>query len=148
MVTRKIKEIIEKKKEKKENKKKESPIPIKKSLANDRVGIIHILPKKNNMIFTLTNIRGNKVAMNSAGTLGYKNAQKKTWLAVREGAKDIGKQSKNHGFTKLKVNFQNHCPKRGSALRGLQSVRCKIIATIYRALDPHNGCPGPKKRRK
>jgi len=113
-----------------------------------RIGIIHVKYRENNMIFTLTDLRGNTLSTISGGSFGYKNAQKKTWLTIRECAYRIGKKAREHGYKCIYINLRGDCIKSMSAFRGLKSARCLIINIYYRSFLPHNGCRIFKKRRK
>jgi small subunit ribosomal protein S11 len=113
-----------------------------------KIGIIHVRTCRNNMKFTLTTLRGNLIATESGGTLGYRNAQKKTWTTVFETAKKIGIIARQTRHRYIYLNIRGYCPKRIHAFRGLQRTGCRIVRVIYRIPAPYNGCRGFTKARK
>lgn len=113
-----------------------------------RIGIIHVKYRENNMIFTLTDLRGNTLLIVSGGTLGYKNAQKSTWTTARECAIHLAKKAEEKGYTRFYLNLRGFCTKRQSVLRVFERRRYKIERIFYRTNLPHNGCRGFKKGRK
>lgn len=137
-----------KKKIKETKKKNREKTYYKKASSKEKTGIIHIKARTNNVIFTLTDLRGNTLSTITGGILGYKNAQKSTWTTVRECANAIGKKAREWGYTRLYINLRGFCAKRGTAYRGIRRARCKIEGIVYQTALPHNGCRVFKKRRK
>lgn len=125
-----------KKGRKKEEKKKEN------------LCIIKVSPRPNNMMFTLVDTHGNTHYTLSGGSLGYKNAQKKTWTTVRECSLRMNQKATEKGFTGFLLDVKKQCSKRKSAYRGMTRGGCPLYAVIYRTPTPHNGCRPSKKRRK
>lgn len=132
----------------KNKRKPEEKTPIYRKPSGPQIGIIHIKFRENNMIYTLTDLRGNTQNIVTGGLLGYKNAQKSTWTTARECAIQIVKKGHDRGYGRFYINIRGYCSKRRSVLRVFSRIKCKIERVLYRSLVPYNGCRGFKKSRK
>ncbi|MGX7586381.1 30S ribosomal protein S11 [Candidatus Karelsulcia muelleri] len=106
---------------------------------------IHIKSTFNNIIITLSNLKGDVLAWSSAGQKGFKGAKKNTPYAASKTAQDIVEKGKKLGLKKIKIIVKGPGAGREAALRTLSNLnvlRIKDITPI-----PHNGCRPPKKRR-
>ena len=84
-------------------------------------GIAHISATFNNLLVTITDMRGNALAWGSAGKAGFKGSKKSTPFAATVAAENCGREAMN---------------------LGLRVVSIRDVTPI-----PHNGCRPPKKRR-
>jgi small subunit ribosomal protein S11 len=99
-------------------------------------GIAHISATFNNVLITITDMRGNTLAWGTAGKAGFKGSKKSTPFAATVAAENVGREAMNLGVRKLHVLVQ------ALASVGLKVVSIKDVTPI-----PHNGCRPPKKRR-
>jgi small subunit ribosomal protein S11 len=88
----------------------------------DTEGIAHISATFNNLLVTITDMRGNTLAWGSAGKAGFKGSKKSTPFAATVAAENCGREA--------------------LASVGLRVVSIRDVTPI-----PHNGCRPPKKRR-
>ena len=110
-------------------------------------GIAHIRASFSNTIITITDLRGNTVVWESAGSRGFKGSRKSTFYAAQVAAEAVGRKAKEHGIKTLEVNLLGPGSGRESALRALGALGFDI--TVIRDVTPlpHNGCRPKKVRR-
>src|SRR5918994_3623532 len=113
----------------------------------DTEGIAHISATFNNLLVTITDMRGNALAWGSAGKAGFKGSKKSTPFAATVAAENVGREAMNMGVRKLHVLVQGPGSGRESAIQALASVGLKVISIKDVTPIPHNGCRPPKKRR-
>src|SRR5918994_356614 len=89
-------------------------------------GIVHISATFNNLLITITDMRGNTLAWGSAGKAGFKGSKKSTPFAATVAAENCGRES---------------------AIQALASVGLRVASIRDVTPIPHNGCRPPKKRR-
>lgn len=121
--------------------------PRRREKKNIERGIAHIRASFNNTIITITDLQGNAVVWESAGSQGFKGSRKSTFYAAQVAADAAGKKAKEHGIKTLEVNVLGPGSGRESALRALGALGFEI--TIIRDVTPlpHNGCRPKKVRR-
>jgi small subunit ribosomal protein S11 len=128
------------KKTKKGKKKKKQKIQVEH-------GIAHIKSTFNNTIITITDMEGNAIVWESAGTVGFSGTKKGTPFAAQVAAEAVGKKALEHGIKKLDVKVKGAGAGRETAIRTLQAVGIEITSIIDATPVPHNGCRPPSKRR-
>ena len=110
-------------------------------------GIAHISATFNNVLITITDMRGNTVAWGTAGKAGFKGSKKSTPFAATVAAENVGREAMNLGVRKLHVLVQGPGSGRESAIQALASVGLRVVSIKDVTPIPHNGCRPPKKRR-
>jgi len=70
---------------------------------NVAVGQAHIKTSFNNTIVTLTDLEGNVLAWESAGSAGFKGSRKSTPFAAQVTADAAAKKGMEHGLQKVEV---------------------------------------------
>ena len=110
-------------------------------------GIAHISATFNNVLITITDMRGNTLAWGTAGKAGLKGSKKSTPFAATVAAENVGREAMNLGVRKLHVLVQGPGSGRESAIQALASVGLKVVSIKDVTPIPHNGCRPPKKRR-
>ena len=110
-------------------------------------GIAHISATFNNVLVTITDMRGNTIAWGTAGKAGFKGSKKSTPFAATVAAENVGREAMNLGVRKLHVLVQGPGSGRESAIQALASVGLKVVSIKDVTPIPHNGCRPPKKRR-
>ncbi|MGX7592217.1 30S ribosomal protein S11 [Candidatus Karelsulcia muelleri] len=106
---------------------------------------VHINSTFNNIIITLSNLKGDVLAWSSAGQKGFKGAKKNTPYAASQTAQDIVEKGKKMGIKKINIIVKGPGAGREAAIRTLSNLNVIIIKDITPI--PHNGCRPPKKRR-
>jgi small subunit ribosomal protein S11 len=110
-------------------------------------GIAHISATFNNVLITITDLRGNTIAWGTAGKAGFKGSKKSTPFAATVAAENVGREAMNLGVRKVHVLVQGPGSGRESAIQALASVGLKVVSIKDVTPIPHNGCRPPKKRR-
>jgi len=110
-------------------------------------GIAHISASFNNVLITITDMKGNTLAWGSAGKAGFKGSKKSTPFAATVAAENCGREAANLGVRRIHVRVQGPGSGRESAIQALASVGLKVVSIRDVTPIPHNGCRPPKKRR-
>ena len=110
-------------------------------------GIAHIKATFNNTQVTITDINGEVVAWDSAGTVGFKGARKSTPFAATRAAENCAAKVKKMGMQEVEAKIKGPGPGRESAVTALQASGLKVTAVEDNTPIPHNGCRPRKKRR-
>src|SRR5438552_15422071 len=113
----------------------------------EAAAIAHISATFNNVLITITDMRGNTIAWGTAGKAGFKGSKKSTPFAATVAAENVGREAMNLGVRKLHVLVQGPGSGRESAIQALASVGLRVVSIKDVTPIPHNGCRPPKKRR-
>lgn len=119
----------------------------KRNVVVEAEGVAHIKASFNNIIITITNLRGDVIASSSAGKMKFKGSKKNTPYAAQCAAEDCTKKAKDYGVQKVTVFIKGPGAGRDSAIRTLQASGIDVIAIKDITPLPHNGCRPPKRRR-
>ena len=119
----------------------------KKIRKNVIKGIAHVKATFNNTIITITDINGETLAWDSAGTVGFKGARKATPFAATRAAEKVAGKVKRMGMREVEVHVKGPGSGRESAVTGLEQNGLNVSALEDHTPIPHNGCRPPKKRR-
>ncbi len=118
----------------------------KKVRKNVVKGIAHIKASFNNTQVTITDVNGETLAWDSAGTAQFKGARKSTPFAATRAAELCAAKAKKFGLQEVEVRVKGPGSGRESAITALQNSGLKITAIEDNTPLPHNGCRPPKKR--
>jgi small subunit ribosomal protein S11 len=110
-------------------------------------GVAHIKSTFNNTIITLSDMDGNTIAWQSAGSLGFKGSRKSTPFAAQMAAESAAKKAQEQGLRKVDVLVKGPGAGRETAIRSLQAAGLEILSITDITPVPHNGCRPPKRRR-
>src|SRR5215510_16486929 len=119
----------------------------KKVRKNILKAIAHVNATFNNTMITITDMNGETLAWDSAGTVGFKGARKSTPFAATRAAENCAFKAKKFGLQEVEVRVRGPGSGRESAITALQNSGLKITAIEDNTPLPHNGCRPPKKRR-
>jgi len=125
----------------------------KKSSAKKRVrrhvgrGIVHIKASFNNTLITISDINGDTLCRDSAGTVGFKGSRKSTPFAAQRAAEKCANVAKKYGVNEVEVKVKGAGSGRESAITSLQAAGLRISSIEDITPIPHNGCRPKKKRR-
>ena len=119
----------------------------KKVRKNVVKGIAHVNASFNNTIVTITDVGGETLCWDSAGTIGFKGSRKSTPFAATRAAENAGQKARKMGMVEVEVRLRGAGGGRESAITGLASTGLKVTALEERTPIPHNGCRPRKKRR-
>jgi small subunit ribosomal protein S11 len=110
-------------------------------------GIAHVRATQNNTIVTITDMNGETLAWDSAGTMGFKGARKSTpFAATRAGETAAGKVRKM-GMSEIEIRIRGSGAGRESAVNGMVAAGLRVTAVEDHTPVPHNGCRPAKRRR-
>ena len=110
-------------------------------------GVAHISATFNNLLITITDMKGNALVWGSAGKAGFKGSKKSTPFAATVAAENCGREAMNLGLRRVHVRVQGPGSGRESAIQALASAGLKVVSIRDVTPIPHNGCRPPKKRR-
>lgn len=119
----------------------------KRERKNIAQGVAHIKSTFNNTIITLTDMDGNTISWESAGSLGFKGSRKSTPFAAQMAAESAAKKAQGHGLRKVDVFVKGPGAGRETAIRSLQATGLEVLSITDITPVPHNGCRPPKRRR-
>jgi len=110
-------------------------------------GVVHIKATQNNTIVTITDMNGETLAWDSAGTIGFKGARKSTPFAATRAAETAAGKARKMGLNEVEIRILGSGAGRESAVNGLVAAGLRVTAVEDHTPVPHNGCR-PKKRRR
>ena len=119
----------------------------KKVRKNVTRGIAHVRATHNNTIVTITDINGETLCWDSAGTIGFKGARKSTPFAATRAGESAGQKARKIGVNEVEVFVKGTGAGRESAVTGMVSTGIRVTAVEDHTPIPHNGCR-PRKRRR
>lgn len=119
---------------------------VKKSKV-DAVGQVYITSSFNNIIVSVTDLKGNVVGWASAGKMGFRGSKKNTPYAAQVAATEVARDCYERGLQSVEVFVKGTGSGREAAIRAVANVGINV--TMIRDITPlpHNGCRPPKKRR-
>jgi small subunit ribosomal protein S11 len=120
---------------------------VKKIRKNVVRGIVHIKATQNNTLVTVTDMNGETIAWDSAGTMGFKGARKSTPFAATRAGESAGQKARKLGMSEVEVRIRGAGSGRESAVNGLVSTGLRVTAIEDHTPVPHNGCRPTKRRR-
>nr|YP_010290946.1 ribosomal protein S11 [Juncus alatus]ULQ66536.1 ribosomal protein S11 [Juncus alatus] len=120
---------------------------LRRNVRKIRNGVIHIQASINNTIITVTDLEGQVVSWDSAGTSGFKGPKRGTPYAAQIATKNAIYVLIKQSMKRAEVMVKGVGPGRDAALRTV--VRSGVKLDFIRDVTPipHNGCRPPKRRR-
>jgi len=119
----------------------------KKVRKNVTKGIAHVNATFNNTMITITDLAGETVCWDSAGTVGFKGARKATPFAATRAAERAAGKARRVGMREIEVRVKGPGSGRESAITALEAAGLQVAAVEDHTPIPHNGCRPRKKRR-
>ncbi len=119
----------------------------KKVRKNVTRGIVHVRASHNNTIVTITDVNGETLCWDSAGTIGFKGARKSTPFAATRAGESAGQKARKIGVSEVEVFVKGTGSGRESAVTGIVSTGIRVTAVEDHTPIPHNGCRPSKRRR-
>lgn len=110
-------------------------------------GVVHIRATFNNTLITITDVNGDTICRDSAGTVGFKGSRKSTPFAAQRAGEKCANTAKRFGIREVEVRVKGPGSGRESAISALQSAGLRISSIEDVTPIPHNGCRPPKRRR-
>ena len=119
----------------------------KKVRKNVVKGIAYIKATFNNTLITITDVNGETLCWDSAGSMGFKGARKSTPFAATRAAERAASKARRFGMREVEVRVKGPGGGRESAITALEHNGLKVMAVEDHTPIPHNGCRPPKRRR-
>ena len=119
----------------------------KRKVVVESIGEIHINASFNNIIISITNLKGEVISWSSAGKMGFRGSKKNTPYAGQVAAEDCAKVAYDLGLRTVKVYLKGPGNGRESAVRAISGVGISVSEIVDITPTPHNGCRPPKRRR-
>ena len=113
----------------------------------DPKGKVFVQASFNNVIITMTNMRGQVISWSSAGKAGFKGSKKNTPYAAQVAAQQATQSAFDAGMRTAEVFVKGPGAGREAAIREIDGNGIKVTKIIDITPVPHNGCRPPKKRR-
>ena len=109
--------------------------------------VAHIKATFNNTLITITDVNGETICWDSAGTIGFKGSRKSTPFAAQRAAEAVAEKARKAGIRELEIKVKGPGSGRESAITALQNAGLAIRTIEDVTPLPHNGCRSRKKRR-
>ena len=119
----------------------------RKTRRNVTKAVAHVKATFNNTIITITDVNGQVLCWDSAGTIGFKGSRKSTPFAAQRAAESVADKAKKMGVREIEVRVKGPGSGRESAITALQANGLRIRGIEDVTPLPHNGCRPRKKRR-
>ncbi len=119
----------------------------KRKVVVESIGEVHINASFNNIIISITNLKGEVISWSSAGKMGFRGSKKNTPYAAQVAAEDASKVAVESGLRKAKVFVKGPGNGRESAIRTIHNSGIEVSEIVDVTPMPHNGCRPPKRRR-
>ena len=119
----------------------------KKIRKNVTRGIVFVKASFNNTQVSITDMNGELLCWDSAGTVGFKGSRKSTPFAATRAAETAAAKAMKMGMHEVEVRVKGAGSGRESAVTALQRAGLRITAVEDHTPIPHNGCRPRKKRR-
>ncbi|KAI8792906.1 28S ribosomal protein S11, mitochondrial-like [Biomphalaria glabrata] len=125
----------------------ETPNQIFNGIRFSDIPIVHVKATYNNTILSATEANGRVVSLESAGTVGFRNAKKGTNVAAQAAAIALAGNVLKKDITTVRVCLRGIGPGRLPALKALQLSGLNVVSITDTTRLPHNG-NRPKKARR
>lgn len=119
----------------------------KKTRRNVAKGVAFVKATFNNTMITITDMNGETLCWQSAGTVGFKGTRKSTPFAAQRAGESVASAARKFGLSEIEVKVKGPGSGRESAISGLQSGGLRIVSIEDVTPLPHNGCRPARKRR-
>ena len=110
-------------------------------------GIIFILFTSNNVLCSLTDVKGNLVSWTSAGSQRSKGLKKSIPIVIYSAIAKLANIASNHNILYVHVKFKGLSKSKKSILKALNHSSIKLLSIQDVTALPHNGCRNPRKKR-
>jgi small subunit ribosomal protein S11 len=124
-----------------------APSPKRGKKVVESEGVAHISATFNNLLITITDLKGNTLAWGSAGKAGFKGSKKSTPFAATVAAEQCAREALTAGVKRVHVRVQGPGSGRESAIQALAAAGLQVKSIKDVTPIPHNGCRPPKRRR-
>ena len=118
----------------------------KRKVSVEPVGEAYINASFNNIIISITNLKGEVISWSSAGKMGFRGSKKNTPYAAQTAAEDCSKTAQDLGLRQVKVYVKGPGNGRESAIRTIHNSGIEVTEIVDVTPLPHNGVVLQKKK--
>lgn len=108
---------------------------------------IYVTATFNNTLATATDVEGNTLAWETAGSAGFKGTRKSTPFAATTAVERLARKILEKGVREVELYIKGPGPGRDAALRAVRAAGLKMSLIADVTPIPHNGVRPKKKRR-
>lgn len=108
---------------------------------------VYIQSTYNNTIVTVTDLKGNVIAGESAGAIGFKGPKKATPFAATKVIASLINKIQKTGVREANIFVKGVGSGREAAIRALAGGGLEVLSIKDITSIPHDGCRPPKPRR-
>ena len=108
---------------------------------------IYVTATFNNTLATATDSKGNTIAWETTGSVGFKGTRKSTPFAATTAVKKLTDKLISRGVKEVEIYIKGPGPGRDAALRAVRAAGLKMDLIADITPIPHNGTRPKKKRR-
>nr|QFG71452.1 ribosomal protein S11 [Mammillaria pectinifera] len=119
---------------------------LRKNVRKIPKGVIHVQAGFRNTIVTVTDVGGQVVSWDSAGTCRFRGVKRGTPFAAQTAAKNAIHTLVKQGMQEAEVRIKGSGSGRDGALRAIGRSGIQVSFVLEVTPIPHNGCRPPKKR--
>ncbi len=122
----------------------------KSKAAARRVGsraIAHVRATFNNTRITITDLKGDVLCFETAGSCGFAGARKSTPFAAQRAGERVSEKARRLGIQEVEVKVKGPGSGRESAITAMEAAGLRIQSIEDVTPLPHNGCRARKRRR-
>ncbi|MFO8008184.1 MAG: 30S ribosomal protein S11 [Candidatus Brocadiia bacterium] len=115
-----------------------------------RVGsraIAHVQASFNNIRITITDMKGDVLCFETAGSCGFRNTRKGTPFAAQRTAERIADKARRMGIEEVEVKMKGPGSGREAAVTALEAAGLSVKSIEDVTPLPHDGCRPAKRRR-
>lgn len=120
---------------------------MQKKITNITKAKVNILATFNNTVVSISDLGGNVLLQQSAGSMGFKGARKSTPYAATVTTEKAIVAAKQFGVKEVDVYIKGPGAGRDAALRAIRAASIKIDMIADVTPIPHNGVKPRKQRR-
>ena len=122
----------------------------KKKGRTRRVGaraVAHLNATFNNTIVVISDLQGDVLCWESAGSCGFAGSRKSTPFAAQRTGERVAEKAKRMGVKEVEVKVKGPGAGRESAITALETTGLTVHSIEDVTPLPHDGCRPPKRRR-
>jgi len=115
-----------------------------------RVGsraIAHVQASFNNIRITITDMKGDVLCFETAGSCGFRNTRKGTPFAAQRTAERIADKARRMGIEEVEVKMKGPGSGREAAVTAMEAAGLSVKSIEDVTPLPHDGCRPAKRRR-
>ncbi len=122
----------------------------KKKGITRRVGsraVAHVQATFNNTRITITDLKGDVLCFETAGSCGFANTRKGTPFAAQRTAERVAEKAKRMGIEEIEIKVKGPGSGREAAISAMEAAGLSIHSIEDVTPLPHDGCRPAKRRR-